>query len=133
MSRRVKTAEESARRETAAAKAAMHMLVADGTAPRDPRGRGDHFRKHLVDAHRTIEILQLRIKELEQERDKIKQAREYDLSLCVTRTAAEEERIAAFRLAREKAALLLEKPGGEPTAGSEAIRAIPDIKPKWSR
>ncbi|MBY5585294.1 hypothetical protein [Rhizobium leguminosarum] len=46
---------------------------------------------------------------------------------------AEEARLGAFKLAREKAALLLEKPGGEPTAGSEAIRAIADIKPKWSK
>lgn len=132
MSRRVKTAEESARRETAAAKEAMRTLLADSTAPRDPRGRGDHYRSHLVDAHRTIEILQLRIKELEQERDKIKQAREYELSLCVTRTTAEEERLAAFRLARGKAAILAEGPDGIPTGMSHAIDCIPDPKPRWS-
>ncbi|MBB2793907.1 UNVERIFIED_ORG: hypothetical protein GGD58_002771 [Rhizobium pisi] len=111
----------------------MRTLLADSTAPRDPRARGDHYRRHLADAHRTIEILQDRIKEVEADRDKIKQAREYDLSLCVTRTAAEEERIAAFRLARERAALLMEGPDGEPTSRSEIIREISDIKPKWSR
>ncbi|MGO7185305.1 hypothetical protein ACCT14_33005 [Rhizobium brockwellii] len=132
MSRRVKTAEESARRETAAAKSAMYTLLADSTAPRDPRGRGDHFRKHLVDAHRTIEILQLRIKDLEQERDKIKQAREYDLSLCVTRTAAEEARMAAARWMQERAATLFEDEGGVPTPASEAIRDLPYPRPKWS-
>jgi hypothetical protein len=133
MSRRVKTAEESARRETAAAKAAMYTLVADSTAPRDPRMRGDHYRSHLVDAHRTIEILQLLIKELEQERDEIKQAHEYDLSLCVSRREAEEARQDAFRLARGKAAILAEGPDGIPTGMSHAIDCIPDPKPKWSK
>ncbi|QKK18635.1 hypothetical protein [Rhizobium indicum] len=133
MSRRIRTFEESARRETAAAKLATYTQMADSTAPRDPRGRGDHFRKHLADAHRTIEILQLRIKDLEQERDKIKQAREYDLSLCVTRTVAEEARQDAFRLARRKAAILAEWPHGVPTMLSEEIDCIPDPKPKWTR
>ncbi|QIG68358.1 hypothetical protein EVB74_024 [Rhizobium phage RHph_Y3_56_1] len=111
----------------------MRTLLADSTAPRDPRARGDHYRSHLADAHRTIEILQLRVKELEQECDKIKQAREYDLSLCVTRTAAEEERIAAFRLARGKASILAEWPPGVPTSMSNAIDNIPDPKPKWTK
>lgn len=132
MSRRIRTFEESARRETAAAKSAMYTLLADSTAPRDPRGRGDHYRSHLVDTHRTIEILQLRIKELEQERDKIKQAREYELSLCVTRTAAEEARMAAARWMQEKAATLFEDEGGVPTPASEAIRDLPYPRPKWS-
>lgn len=132
MSRRINTAEESARRESAIAKVAMYTQLADSTAPRDPRMRGDHYRTHLVDAHRTIEILQLRIKDLEQERDKIKQAREYDLSLCVTRTAAEEARMAAARWMQEKAATLFEDEGGVPTAASEAIRDLPYPRPKWS-
>jgi uncharacterized protein YhaN len=133
MSRRIRTAEESARRETAAAKSAMYTLLADSTAPRDPRGRGDHYRSHLADAHRTIEILQLRIKDIEAERDKIKQAREYDLSLCVTRTAAEEARMATARWMQEKAATLFEDEGGVPTPASEAIRDLPYPKPKWSK
>ncbi|MBY2997797.1 hypothetical protein [Rhizobium leguminosarum] len=133
MSRRIRTAEESARRETAAAKSAMYTLLADSTAPRDPRGRGDHFRKHLVDAHRTIEILQLRIKEVEAERDAAKADKDYTLSLCVTRTVAEEARLAAFRLARGKASLLAEWPPGATTSMSHAIDCIPDPKPKWTK
>lgn len=133
MSRRIRTAEESARRESAIAKEAAYTLVADSTAPRDPRMRGDHYRKHLTDAHRTIEILQLRIKELEQERDRIKRQAEYDLSLCVTRREAEEGRLGGFRLAREKAAILAEGPDGIPTPLSYAIDCIPDPKPRWSK
>lgn len=133
MSRRIKTAEESARRESAIAKVAMYTLPADSTAPGDPRGRGDHYRKYLADAHRTIEILQLRIKELEQERDTAKADKDYTLSLCVTRTVAEEARLAAFRLARGKAAMLAEGPDGIPTGMSHAIDCIPDPKPKWSK
>lgn len=133
MSRRIRTAEESARRESAAAKSAMYTLLADSTAPRDPRGRGDHFRKYLVDAHRTIEILQNRIKEVEAERDAAKADKDYTLSLCVTRTVAEEARLAAFRLARGKASLLAEWPPGAPTSMSHAIDCIPDPKPKWTK
>ncbi|MBY3268423.1 hypothetical protein HFO05_07325 [Rhizobium laguerreae] len=133
MSRRIRTAEESARRESALTKEAMRTLLADSTAPRDPRGRGDHYRKHLVDAHRTIEILQLRITEVEAERDAIKRQEEYDRSLCVTRTAAEEARMAAARWMREKAAILFEDKGGVPTSASEAIRDLPDPRPKWSK
>ncbi|TCU13096.1 hypothetical protein EV132_11380 [Rhizobium sullae] len=132
MSRRIRSAEESARRESAAARLATYTLVADSTAPRDPRGRGDHYRKHLADAHGTIEILQHRIKDLEQERDTIKLDREYKLSLCVTRTAAEEARVAAFRLAKGMAAILAE-PDDVPNNLSEAIYNLPDPKPKWSK
>jgi hypothetical protein len=45
---------------------------------------------------------------------------------------AEEARLKAFNLAREKAAMLFED-RGIPTNESEAIRAIPDPKPRWSR
>ncbi|NEJ73802.1 hypothetical protein GR197_25215 [Rhizobium phaseoli] len=133
MSKRVKTAEESARRESALTKEAMRTLLADSTAPRDPRMRGDHYRSHLADAHRIIEVLQTKVKDLEAERDKIKRLAEYDLSLCVTRTAAEEERLAAFRLARGKASILAEWPPGVPTSMSNAIDNIPDPKPKWTK
>ncbi|WP_434729515.1 hypothetical protein [Rhizobium binae] len=134
MSRRIRTAEESARRESVAAKLAGFTLLADSTAPRDPRSRGDHYRGHLADAHRTIEILQHRIADLEKERDKARTDKEYALSLCVTRTAAEEARLSAFRLAREEAAILMEGKYGEPTAQSEAIREkVKDPKPKWTR
>ncbi|MFF0919111.1 hypothetical protein ACFYE8_05340 [Rhizobium leguminosarum] len=133
MSRRIRTFEESARRESAAAKLATYTLVADSTAPRDPRGRGDHYRKHLADAHRTIEILQQRIRDVELERDTAKADKDYTLSLCVTRTVAEEARLAAFRLARGKAAILAEWPHGVPTMLSEEIDCIPDPKPRWSK
>jgi hypothetical protein len=133
MSLRIRTAEQSARRESALAKEAILTIVADSTAPRDPRARGDHYRKHLTDAHRTIGILQNRIKELEAELDTIKQDHDYKLSLCVTRTMAEEERLAAFRLARGKASILAEGPGGIPNMLSEKIDSIPDIKPRWSK
>ena len=39
----------------------------------------------------------------------------------------------SFNRAREKAAMLFEDEGGQPTASSEAIRAIPDPKPRWSK
>ncbi|QND13420.1 hypothetical protein HB775_05650 [Rhizobium leguminosarum bv. trifolii] len=133
MSKRIRSAEESARRETAAAKLAAYTLVADSTAPRDPRGRGDHFRAHLADAHRTIEILQQRIRDVELERDTAKADKDYTLSLCVTRSVAEEARLAAFRLARGKAAILAEWPHGVPTMLSEEIDGIPDPKPRWSK
>lgn len=132
MSRRLRTAEQSAREETAKAKLALLTVVADSTAPRDPKARGDHYRRHLVDAHRSIEILQAKIKALEDERDRIKRQCEYDLSLCVGKTVAEEARRRAAAGMREKAAVLLEDPPGCPTMSSEAIRAIPDPKPKWS-
>lgn len=133
MSPRIKTAEQSARRESALAKEALRTLLADSTAPRDPRARGDHYRQHLIDAHRTIEILQGRIKELEEEVAKTKRQSEYSLSLCVTRTAAEEARLGAFRPAREKASILAEGLDGTPTPLSYAIDCIPDIRPKWTK
>jgi hypothetical protein len=111
----------------------MLTLVADSTAPRDPRMRGDHYRRHLVDAHRTIDILQQRIKELEEEVTKTKRDCAYTISLCVSRTVAEEARLAAFRLARGKASALAEWPDGCPTGLSHAIDSIPDIQPKWSK
>ncbi|MBX5239324.1 hypothetical protein [Rhizobium sp. NLR22b] len=47
---------------------------------------------------------------------------------------AEEARLGAFKLAREKAAKLMEGPDGQPTPWSEAIREkIKDPKPKWTK
>lgn len=47
---------------------------------------------------------------------------------------AEAAILAAFRLAREKAAMLFENPGGIPTSASEEIREkVKDPKPKWSK
>jgi len=133
MSRRIRTAEQSARRETALAKEALLTVIADSTAPRDPWARSEHYKRHLADAHRTIETLQNRIKELEQQCAAIKQDRDYKLSLCVTRREAEEERLAAFRLARGKASIIAEWPPGCPNEMSNEIDNIPDPKPKWTK
>lgn len=46
---------------------------------------------------------------------------------------AEEERLKAFRRARNKASDLAETSDGCPTNLSEAIYAIPDPKPKWTK
>jgi len=46
---------------------------------------------------------------------------------------AEEARLKAARAMRERAATLMEDEGGAPTGASEAIRALPDPRPKWSR
>ncbi len=46
---------------------------------------------------------------------------------------AEEARLGAFRLAREKAATLVEWPPGNPTPASEEIRAMKEPKPKWTK
>lgn len=133
MSRRIRSAEESARREREAARTAVLTLVADSTAPRDPRHQGQHYRRHLANAQRTIETLQLRIGELEAELEKTKRDCDYTLSLCVTRTAAEQERRRAAAGMRERAASLMEWPPGCPTEASEDIRGLPDPKPKWSK
>ncbi|MDX0966494.1 hypothetical protein GOL96_25140 [Sinorhizobium medicae] len=111
----------------------LSVEIADQMAPRDPKYQGRHYRACLVDAHTVIETFRQRITELDAELEKLKGDCEYKLSLCVTRTAAEEARLAAFRLAREKAALLTEGVHGEPTNESEAIRDIPDPKPKFTR
>ncbi|OWK24147.1 hypothetical protein AJ87_24345 [Rhizobium yanglingense] len=135
MSRRLRSAEHSDRDERKVSPSILTALMqtADFTAPRDPRKRGDHYRNLLVDAHRTIEILQRRINDIETERDTIKRQAEYDQSLCVARTVAEEARLAAFRLARGKASILAEGRDGTPTNLSNAIDNIPDPKPKWSK
>ncbi|MDW9463729.1 hypothetical protein GOA57_28230 [Sinorhizobium meliloti] len=111
----------------------LSVEIADQMAPRDPKYQGRHYRACLVDAHTVIEAFRQRITDLEVELERVKRDCEYTLSLCVTRTAAEEARLGAFRLAREKAALLMEFPGGVINQASEDIRDIPDPKPKWSK
>ncbi|WP_455918836.1 hypothetical protein [Ensifer canadensis] len=111
----------------------LSIEVADQMAPRDPKYQGRHYRACLVDAHTVIEAFRLRIAELEAELEKARRDKDYTQSLCVTRTAAEEARLGAFRLAREKAALLAEWPRGNPTMMSEDIRDIPDPKPKFTK
>lgn len=111
----------------------LSIEIADQMAPRDPKYQGRHYRACLADAHTVIEAFRQRITDLEAELERVKRDCEYKLSLCVTRTAAEEARLGAFRLAREKAALLMEFPGGLINQASEDIRDIPDPKPKWSK
>ncbi|MDX0426819.1 hypothetical protein [Sinorhizobium medicae] len=112
--------------------ATSSIQTADMIAPRDHQARAKHYRDLLVGAHRTIETLQIKMQELEFALAATKREKDYAMSLCVTRTAAEEARLSAFRLAREKAAILMENPDDEPTNESEAIRAIRDPKPKWT-
>lgn len=133
MSPRIKTAEESARRDEAMTKAALLTIVADSCAPHDLRANAEHYRRHLAEAHRVIETLQIRVAEVEAERDKVREIAAYDRSLFVTKTAAEEARLAAFRLARRKAATAAEWPLGITTMLSEEIDKIPDPAPKWNR
>ncbi|NSZ73232.1 hypothetical protein G6L74_05630 [Agrobacterium tumefaciens] len=80
--------------------------------------------------------LSAKLSETEKELDKFKNAyttlRENTPTSIPVREA-EEGCLKAFNLAREKAAMLMEDEGGQPTNQSEAIRAIPDPKPRWSR
>lgn len=131
MSRRIRTAEQSARRDQAKTKETLLTIMADSTAPRDPHAKAEHYKSHLSNANRIIETLQVRIDELERDKEKAREIAEYDRSLFVTRTAAEEARLAAFRLARRKAATIAEWPLGNPTMLSEEIDGIPDPRPKW--
>ncbi|HEX5935975.1 MAG TPA: hypothetical protein VFY63_17580 [Pseudorhizobium sp.] len=133
MSRRIRSAEESARREAQKSKQALYTLAADSTAPRDPRMQGAHYRRHLADAHRTIEQLQARIAELEAAVTKVRRESTYQLSLCVSRTVAEDARNAAFNLAKYQAASIVEGPDGEPNAWSNAIDQLKPPKPKFTK
>lgn len=130
---RIKNFDRSARREAARAQEALRTIVADSTAPRDPRARGEHYRRHLADANRVIDTLQVRIAELEAELQKTKSDAEYDLSLCVTRTAAEEARQGAYRLAIARAVDIIEGPEHVPCDLSEEIHKLPNPKPKWTK
>lgn len=128
---RIRNFEKSVRREAARAQEALRTIVADSTAPRDPRARGEHYRRHLADANRVIDTLQVRIADLEEKAAKAKKDAAYLLSLCVPRSQYERERLAAFNLARNKAAILAE-PDDVPNMLSDAID---NIKPpqKWSK
>jgi hypothetical protein len=79
--------------------------------------------------------LEARLAEVTRERDKYKTAfttiRDNTPSSIPIREA-EEGCLKAFNLAREKAAMLFEDQGS-PTESSEAIRKIPDPKPRWSK
>lgn len=128
---RIKTAEESARREAEKAKLSALTMVADSSRPRDPYRQAEHYRQHLLNANRTIDTLQHRITELEATLRKEREAYQYHLSLTVGRTAAEEARIAVFNFAINSAAALAEGPDGTTTELSNAISEIKPPKPKF--
>ncbi|MGQ3212989.1 MAG: hypothetical protein ACT6U0_07760 [Shinella sp.] len=131
MSLRIKNFDRSVRREAARAQEALRTIEADSTAPRDTRARVEHYRRHLADANRVIDTLQVRIAEMEAKAAKTKEDTDYLLSLCVTRTTAQRDRLAAFNLARNKATAMAE-PDDVPSMLSEAIYAIKPPQ-KWSR
>ena len=132
MSRRVRTAEESARKDRDASRRALLTIVADSTKPRDPRQQADHYRRHLIDAHIVIGQLQQKIAGLEEALVKTKADAAYNLSLCVSRTTAEEARQRAAAAMRYRAADIAEGPNGEPTNLSDAIDQLPLPKPRFS-
>lgn len=80
--------------------------------------------------------LDAKLAEVTKERDKFKAAYttlKENTPTSIPVREAEEGCRKAFSLAREKAAILMEDEGGQPTSASEAIRAIPNPKPRWSR
>lgn len=77
-----------------------------------------------------------RLAEAIKERDKLRQAYltlKANIPTSISLREAEAGCLKSFNRAREKAAMLFEDEGGQPTASSEAVRAIPDPKPRWSR
>ena len=133
MSRRIKSAEESAREDAAKSKQSILTLAADSTKPRDPRQQADHFRRHLAEAHIVISQLQETLKRMEAELAAAKAERDHILQRSVTISVAEEERRRAAAGMRERAATSVEWPPGCPTSASEEIRGLPDPKPRWSK
>ena len=109
----------------------LSLEVADHLAPRNPKYQGRYYRDCLAEAHTVIEAYRLRITELEDSMERLKRDCDYRLSLCVTRTAAEEERQRAAAAMRYRAAEIVEDKEGVPTALSHAIDCIPNPKPKF--
>lgn len=128
---RLKNFDRSLRQDAARAQEELRTLVADSTAPRDPRAQAKHYRQYLAEANRVIGTLQVRIANIEQKAVKAKEDTEYWLSLCVPRSQHEREKLAAFMLARNKAAMLAE-PDDVP---NNLSHAIDNIKPpqNWSK
>ncbi|WP_313194527.1 hypothetical protein [Shinella zoogloeoides] len=108
----------------------LSLEIADQMAPRDPKNQGRHYRSCLAEAHTVIEAFRLRITELEDSMERLKRDCDYKLSLCVTRTAAEERQRAAAAM-RYRAAEIVEDKEGVPTALSYSIDCIPNPKPKF--
>lgn len=128
---RIKTAEESARREAEKMQAAALTMVADSTRPRDPQRQEAHYREHLINANRAIDTLQHRITELETTLRQEREDHRYRLSLTVGRTAAEESRLAAFNYAKNMASQMAETEDGTPNPLSHAIDQIKPPKSKF--
>ncbi|MQB20529.1 hypothetical protein DXT90_07765 [Agrobacterium tumefaciens] len=101
----------------------------------------DRLVEHVEEKERAAAIsdrrhLDARLAEVTKDRDKFKAAYttlKENTPTSIPVREAEEGCRKAFNLAREKAAILMEDEGGQPTSASEAIRAIPDAKPRWSR
>ncbi|UHS56848.1 hypothetical protein [Agrobacterium vaccinii] len=101
----------------------------------------DRVVEHVEEKERATAIsdrrhLEARLAETAKDRDRYKAA--YTNLRDNTPTSipireAEAGCLKSFNRAREKAAMLFEDEGGQPTASSEAIRAIPDPKPRWSK
>lgn len=109
----------------------LSLEIADQMAPKNPKYQGRHYRSCLEEAHTVIEAYRLRITELEVSMERLKRDCDYRLSLCVTRTAAEEERQRAAAWMREKAASIVEGKDEIPNAMSYAIDCLPNPKPKF--
>lgn len=128
---RLKKFKQSSDAEAAKARADLSTQLADSMAPSDLRARVAHYRRLLADANDKVAALGLQISEMEAKAAKTKEETDYLLSLCVTRTTAERQRLAAFNLARNKATAIAE-PDDVPSNLSEAIYAIKPPQ-KWSR
>jgi len=131
MSRRIKSAEESARRDRQVS-ASNKTLVADSTAPRNPKNHGQHYRAHLVDALRVVDVLQGKIDELTATLAKARASAAYERTLTVSRTVAEEERQRAAYAMRYMAASIVEGVDGRPTPLSHAIDCLPLPRPRFT-
>lgn len=90
------------------------------------RSRAATERKHLeaklADVTRQLAALQVNYTTLKD-----------SLPSMISVREAEEARLKAFRLARNKASEMAETRDGTPTNLSEAIYAIPEPKPKWTK
>lgn len=131
MSRRIKSAEESARRDRQVS-AAVKTLVADSTAPRNPNRHGPHYRAHLVDTLVVVDQLQFRIAELEVTLAKLRASAAYERTLTISRTVAEEAVQKAAYGMRYMAATIAEGVDGHPTPVSHAIDQLPLPRPRFT-
>lgn len=101
----------------------------------------DRIVEHVEQKERSAALsarshVDARLAETIRERDKYRQAYQTlkeNTPTSIPIREAEAGCLKSFNRAREKAAMLFEDEGGQPTAASEAIRAIPDPKPRWSK